>query len=88
MASELGHLFYVALGNYENAKLDAAFEMLNHPDCIPALGDGGAHYGAICDASYSTFMLTHWVLGVQEQRIDLAVLCPVDRDSPSLVGPE
>ncbi len=24
------------------------------------LGDGGAHVGAICDASNTTFMLTHW----------------------------
>ncbi len=34
---------------------------VSHPDCIPALGDGGAHYGAICDASYSTFLLKHFV---------------------------
>jgi N-acyl-D-amino-acid deacylase len=65
-------LFYVALGNYENASLDAAYTMLTHPDCIPALGDGGAHYGAICDASYATFLLTHWVRDSQSQRIDLA----------------
>ena len=24
------------------------------------LGDGGAHYGMICDASYSTYFLAHW----------------------------
>ncbi len=54
-------LFLAALGNYENAKLDSAHEMLSHPYCIPALGDGGAHYGAICDASYSTFLLRQFV---------------------------
>jgi len=27
---------------------------------VPALGDGGAHYGMICDSTYTTFMLTHW----------------------------
>lgn len=64
--------FLAALGNYENGRLDAAHDMLVHPDCVPALGDGGAHYGAICDASYSTFLLTHWVRDRTEGRIDLA----------------
>jgi N-acyl-D-aspartate/D-glutamate deacylase len=54
-------LFLAALGNYENGTLASAHEMLAHPHCIPALGDGGAHYGAICDASYSTFLLQHFV---------------------------
>ncbi|HCO91636.1 MAG TPA: amidohydrolase, partial [Alphaproteobacteria bacterium] len=26
----------------------------------PGLGDGGAHCGAICDASFPTYLLTHW----------------------------
>lgn len=57
-----GHgLMLNAIGNFENNSLAATHEMLSHPDCIPALGDGGAHYGAICDASYSTFLLKHFV---------------------------
>lgn len=54
-------LFLAALGNYENASLASAHEMLGHPHCIPGLGDGGAHYGAICDASYSTYLLTEFM---------------------------
>jgi N-acyl-D-aspartate/D-glutamate deacylase len=50
-----------AIGGFEGNSLAATHEMLAHPDCIPALGDGGAHYGAICDASYSTFLLKHFV---------------------------
>ena len=65
-------LFLSALGNYENGTLDSAHEMLLHPDCIPALGDGGAHYGAICDASYSTFLLKHFVRDDKDHKIDLA----------------
>ena len=53
-------MLYVAIGNYYEGKLDAVAEMLNHPDTIVGLGDGGAHYGAICDASYPTFLLTYW----------------------------
>ncbi|MBY0511581.1 MAG: amidohydrolase family protein [Rhodospirillaceae bacterium] len=57
-----GHaLMYVALGNFHDGKLDAVYEMLTHPDCVIGLGDGGAHYGAICDASFPTSTLNHWV---------------------------
>jgi N-acyl-D-aspartate/D-glutamate deacylase len=35
--------------------------MMRHPGAVLGLGDGGAHCGTICDGSYPTFMLTHWV---------------------------
>ena len=35
--------------------------MLQHPRALAALSDAGAHVGTVCDASFSTFMLTHWV---------------------------
>lgn len=51
---------YVPFLNYSDGDLEAAREMLTHPDAIPGLGDGGAHCGIICDASFSTYLLTHW----------------------------
>ncbi|MFM7028213.1 MAG: N-acyl-D-amino-acid deacylase family protein [Chakrabartia sp.] len=73
LATEGKGLILAALGNFEGGTLDAAYEMLTHPDCVPGLGDGGAHYGAICDASYSTYLLQHWVRDAKsDQRIDLA----------------
>ena len=27
---------------------------------VPGLSDGGAHCGMICDASFPTYLLTHW----------------------------
>ncbi len=72
LESEGQQLILAAVGNYEDGKLDAAHAMMTHPDCIPALGDGGAHYGAICDASYSTFLLTHYTRHKGEHHIDLA----------------
>ena len=60
-------LFLAALGNYENASLESAHTMLSHEHCIPALGDGGAHYGAICDASYSTYLLSEFVNGTNRE---------------------
>jgi N-acyl-D-aspartate/D-glutamate deacylase len=41
--------------------LDALGEMLQSPHAVAGLGDGGAHVGTICDASYPTTLLTHWV---------------------------
>ena len=41
--------------------LDPAKEMMEHPNSILGLGDGGAHCGSICDGSFTTHMLTHWV---------------------------
>ena len=39
------------------------------------LGDGGAHVGTICDASYTTYLLSHWGKDRSRgERIDLARL--------------
>lgn len=34
--------------------------MIGHPRALAGLSDAGAHVGTVCDASFSTFMLTHW----------------------------
>jgi N-acyl-D-amino-acid deacylase len=39
------------LGNYHEH---------NHDVTIPGASDGGAHCGLICDASFPTYLLTHW----------------------------
>ncbi|MGO4443308.1 amidohydrolase family protein [Mycobacterium sp. 2YAF39] len=46
--------------NYFYGNHDAIREMLTHPAGVSGLSDGGAHCGMICDASYPTFLLTHW----------------------------
>jgi N-acyl-D-aspartate/D-glutamate deacylase len=46
--------------NYADGNCDAIHEMLTHPAGISGLSDGGAHCRMICDASYPTFLLTHW----------------------------
>ena len=51
---------YLAMGNYGGGSLAASYEMLQESNIVPGLGDGGAHYGTICDASYSTYLLCHW----------------------------
>ena len=51
---------YLPSSNYADGDLEAVLTMLRHPHSVLGLGDAGAHCGAICDASYPTFMLTHW----------------------------
>jgi N-acyl-D-amino-acid deacylase len=63
---------YVALGNYQHGRLDAVLDMMKHPHTVVGLGDGGAHYGVICDASYPTFMLTYWTRDRDGERLSLA----------------
>ncbi len=46
--------------NYWEGDLEVVREMLLDDATIMGLGDGGAHVGAICDASSPTFLLTHW----------------------------
>lgn len=53
-------LLYLALANYKDRNLDAVLEMMRHPHSVLGLGDGGAHFGLICDSSYPTSLLTHW----------------------------
>ena len=56
-----GHaMLLVATSNLPNNSLDTVGELLHRDDVVLGLGDGGAHYGMICDAGYSTYFLAHW----------------------------
>ncbi len=55
------HLVYFPIFNYNGGDLAAVQAMLAHPRALLGLSDAGAHVGTVCDASFSTFMLTHWV---------------------------
>ena len=53
-------IIYHPARNYFFQSLDAVMDMLQRPETVVGLGDGGAHLGRICDGSISTFMLTYW----------------------------
>jgi N-acyl-D-amino-acid deacylase len=53
-------LIFAPLASYAYWNHDAIREMITHPNTILGLSDGGAHCGLICDASMTTFNLTHW----------------------------
>lgn len=52
---------FVPIGNDGDKTYDDVFSLIEHPDTIIGLGDGGAHYGLLCDASYTTHLLSYWV---------------------------
>ena len=64
-------LLYFPVYNYTGMNLDAVHEMLTHPLALPGLSDGGAHVGTICDASFTTFLMTHWARDREHGRIPL-----------------
>lgn len=53
-------LLMLTLLGYSNYSLEPQRAMLLHPRSALGLADGGAHCGAICDASMTTSMLTLW----------------------------
>ncbi len=66
------NIFYAPLANYVGNSLDAVGVMLAHRDTIPGVGDGGAHYGYVCDASVSTYLMQHWTSDAAgAQRLDM-----------------
>jgi len=80
-------LLYNALGNFHENRLDAVYDLMKRPDTVVGLGDGGAHYGAICDASYPTFMLTYWTRDRTGPRLSLPEAVRILAHDPAeLVG--
>ena len=79
---------YVTLCNYEFGSLDSSLQMMRHAGSVLGLGDGGAHCGTICDGSYPTFMLTHWVRDrTRGERLPLArVVKWLSHDTAQAVG--
>ena len=49
------------LQNYGRGSYDGLHDMMRDPLTVQGLGDGGAHCGIVCDASMTTYLLTHWV---------------------------
>jgi N-acyl-D-aspartate/D-glutamate deacylase len=73
LLDEDGHaMLLVAMGNYQNNSLDTVGELLRRDDIVLGLGDGGAHYGMICDASFPTFLLAHWARDRASGRMSVA----------------
>ena len=60
VANDGKELFYQPLGGYQAYSLDGQKKLLEHPNVLFGLSDGGAHCGVIADAGMPTFIMTHW----------------------------
>ena len=82
------HLLYFPIFNYAEGNLDAVREMLLSEHTVAGLGDGGAHVGTICDASYPTTLLAHWGRDrTRGEKLDVAFLVRRQtRDTADTVG--
>jgi N-acyl-D-aspartate/D-glutamate deacylase len=60
LALEGRQLLMLTLIGYSDGDLEAVREMLENPHSAFGLGDGGAHCGAICDASMTTSLISLW----------------------------
>jgi len=65
-------MLYVAIANYSAGNLEIFREMIESGEAVIGLGDGGAHYGMICDSSYPSFTLAHWTRDRAGTRLPLA----------------
>ena len=71
-AGDGSNLLYFPIFNYNDGNLDVIRQMLAHPRALFGLSDAGAHVGTVCDASFTTFMLTHWVRDRARNKLPLA----------------
>lgn len=85
LADEGRNLMICALGNYSLYNLDHVIEMLDDPNFVVGLGDGGAHYGMICDASFTTTAMTHWVRDREGDKFSLEKMVKTLARDPALV---
>lgn len=80
-------ILFVPVGNYADGNLDAVTRLLTDDHTIMGLGDGGAHYGVICDAAYPTFMMTYWARDKEGTRLPLPrIIKGLTRDTAEFIG--
>ncbi|MEB3020542.1 N-acyl-D-amino-acid deacylase family protein [[Mycobacterium] crassicus] len=67
-----GHAILLdALANFRDNSLDTVGALMRRDDVVLGLGDGGAHYGMICDSSYPTYVLAHWARDRKSGRLSV-----------------
>jgi N-acyl-D-aspartate/D-glutamate deacylase len=87
LESDGREILYFPLHNYTEQTLEVARQMMTHKDTLSGLGDGGAHVGTICDASFTTYALTHWGRDRPHGRFELPWLIKRQtRDTAAAVG--
>jgi N-acyl-D-amino-acid deacylase len=70
LESDLKARFRMAIFNTDE---EAVAELLNHPGVILGLSDAGAHASQLCDACFSTHLLSHWTREKEVLELEQAV---------------
>jgi N-acyl-D-amino-acid deacylase len=70
LESNLDARFRMAIFNTDE---EAVAELLTHPSVMLGLSDAGAHASQLCDACFSTHLLSHWVRDKEVLSIEAAV---------------
>ncbi len=60
MEQEGRGILYLPVTNYAGGNLDIVRDMMADPNTLIGLGDGGAHVGIMCDATATSYTITHW----------------------------
>lgn len=80
-------ILFLPASNFVHRSLDSVLEMMKSGQTLVSLGDGGAHYGLICDASIPTFMLSYWARDRKGERLSLPwVVKALTQDTAAIVG--
>jgi N-acyl-D-aspartate/D-glutamate deacylase len=81
------NFLFSPFSNYARYNLDVCGEMIGSANTIMGLGDGGAHVGLISDASFTTYLLSHWGRDRGHGAFDLPTLIRRQtRDTARAVG--
>ena len=88
MADDGKGYIYLPVLNYAHHNFDHIYDMFEHDHTVLSLSDGGAHCGVITDASFPTYLLTHWVRDRKRgARFDLEkAVAAQTRDTAALYG--
>ncbi len=66
-----GNSALILLANYLGGNSDSFYTMLSDPHSVIGLADAGAHCKFICDASCTSWLLTHWARDRATERLSL-----------------
>lgn len=87
LANEGNNILFSIAANYVDGNLNTVLRMIQDENTLLGLGDGGAHYGMICDAGFPTFMLTYWTRDRSGAKLALKdVVKALTRDNAVAIG--
>lgn len=83
-----GHaMLFAPNSGIANYNFNACFELLQNPNTVVGLADGGAHVAHISDTSFPTFLLSYWGRDRPEGALDLGkMVARLTTDPAEVVG--